>query len=53
VVLIRVNGKSRGAHRRPARLRIEGKPQRRIVAMAKEQGEVAASVGCMLSRTRR
>jgi uncharacterized protein (DUF169 family) len=33
-------------------LRVEGKPQCRIVAVAKEQGEVAASVGCMLSRTR-
>lgn len=33
-------------------LRIEGKPQCHIVAVAKEQGEVAASVGCMLSRVR-
>jgi uncharacterized protein (DUF169 family) len=33
-------------------LRIEGKPQCHIVAIAKEQGEVAASVGCMLSRVR-
>ena len=33
-------------------LRIEGKPQCHIVAVAKEQGEVAASVGCMLSRQR-
>jgi uncharacterized protein (DUF169 family) len=33
-------------------LRIEGKPQCHIVAAAKEQGEVVASVGCMLSRTR-
>jgi uncharacterized protein (DUF169 family) len=33
-------------------LRIEGKPQCHIVAIAKEQGEVAASVGCMASRTR-
>ena len=31
-------------------LRIEGKPQCHIVAAAKEQGEVVASVGCMLSR---
>ena len=31
---------------------IEGKPQCHIVAMAKEQGQVAASVGCALSRTR-
>jgi uncharacterized protein (DUF169 family) len=33
-------------------LRIEGKPQCHIVAIAKDQGEVAASVGCMASRTR-
>jgi len=29
-----------------------GKPQCHIVALAKEHGQVAASVGCMLSRTR-
>ena len=33
-------------------LRVEGKPQCHIVAIAKEQGETAASVGCMLSRVR-
>jgi uncharacterized protein (DUF169 family) len=33
-------------------LRIEGKPQCHIVAVAKEQREVAASVGCQLSRVR-
>lgn len=33
-------------------LRVEGKPQCHIVAVAKEHGEVAASVGCMLSRVR-
>ena len=33
-------------------LRIEGKPQCHIVAAAKEDGEVVASVGCMLSRVR-
>ena len=33
-------------------LRFEGKPQCHIIAIAKEQGEVAASVGCMLSRVR-
>src|SRR5204862_6408493 len=33
-------------------LRVEGKPQCHIVAVAKEQGEPAASVGCMLSRQR-
>ena len=33
-------------------LRIEGKPQCHIVALAQEQGLVAASVGCALSRAR-
>ena len=33
-------------------LRIEGKPQCHIVAIAKEQGQVAVSVGCQLSRVR-
>ena len=33
-------------------LRFEGKPQCHIVAIAKEQGKIAASVGCMLSRVR-
>ena len=33
-------------------LRVEGKPQCHIVAVAKEQGEMAASVGCQLSRVR-
>jgi uncharacterized protein (DUF169 family) len=33
-------------------LKIEGKPQCHIVAMAKEHDEVAASVGCALSRVR-
>jgi uncharacterized protein (DUF169 family) len=33
-------------------LRIEGKPQCHIIAIAKEQGEPAASVGCALSRVR-
>ena len=33
-------------------LRIGGKPQCHVVALAKEEGEVAASLGCTLSRTR-
>ena len=33
-------------------LRVEGKPQCHIVAIAKEEGEPAASVGCALSRVR-
>jgi uncharacterized protein (DUF169 family) len=53
VILIRITGKQLMilSDALPG-LRIEGKPQCHIVAMAKEQGEVAASVGCMLSRTR-
>jgi uncharacterized protein (DUF169 family) len=33
-------------------LQIGGKPQCRVVALAKEHDEVAASLGCTLSRTR-
>ena len=33
-------------------LRFEGKPQCHIIGIAKEHGEVAVSVGCMLSRVR-
>jgi uncharacterized protein (DUF169 family) len=53
VVLIRLNGKQLMvlSDALPG-LRVEGKPQCHIVAVAKEHGEVAASVGCMLSRTR-
>jgi uncharacterized protein (DUF169 family) len=53
VVLLRVNGRQMMvlSDALPG-LRIEGKPQCHIVALAKEQGEVAASVGCALSRAR-
>ncbi|HUO49459.1 MAG TPA: DUF169 domain-containing protein [Acidimicrobiales bacterium] len=53
VVLMRVNGRQMMvlSDALPG-LRIEGKPQCHIVAIAKEQGEVAASVGCALSRAR-
>ncbi|MBM4415219.1 MAG: hypothetical protein FJ035_02965 [Chloroflexi bacterium] len=33
-------------------VRVEGKPQCHIIAIAKEQGEVAISAGCQLSRVR-
>jgi uncharacterized protein (DUF169 family) len=33
-------------------VRFEGKPQCHIIAIAKEQNQVAVSVGCMLSRVR-
>jgi uncharacterized protein (DUF169 family) len=53
VVLLRVNAKQLMvlSDALPG-LRIEGKPQCHIVAVAKEQDEVAASVGCALSRVR-
>lgn len=53
VVFLRVNGKQLMvlSDAIPG-LRVEGKPQCHIVAIAKEQGEVAASVGCALSRVR-
>lgn len=53
VVLLRVNGRQLMvlSDALPG-LRIEGKPQCHIVAIAKEQGVPAASVGCALSRAR-
>lgn len=53
VVLVRLTGRSLMvlSDALPG-LRIEGKPQCHIVAVAKEQGEVVASVGCALSRAR-
>ena len=33
-------------------LRFEGKPQCHVIPIAKEQDEIAVSVGCMLSRVR-
>ena len=53
VVLMRVNGRQMMvlSDAIPG-LRIEGKPQCHIVAIAKEQGQAAASVGCALSRAR-
>jgi len=53
VVLLRLNGKQLMAvHGACPEMRIEGKPQCHIIPLAKEQGVVAASVGCMLSRAR-
>lgn len=53
VIFLRVNGKQ-AMFLKDAwpELRMEGKPQCHIVPIAKEQGEVALSVGCMLSRVR-
>lgn len=53
VILMRINAKSLMiCHDAWPGLRIEGKPQCHIVAIAKESNVIAASVGCMLSRTR-
>jgi uncharacterized protein (DUF169 family) len=53
VVLLRVSGFGLMTLRDAfPSLRIEGKPQCHVVAIAKESGEVAASVGCALSRAR-
>jgi len=53
VVFLRVNGRQMMvlSDAIPG-LRIEGKPQCHIVAIAKEEGVAAASVGCALSRVR-
>jgi uncharacterized protein (DUF169 family) len=53
VVFLRVNGRQLMvlSDAVPG-LRIEGKPQCHIVALAKEEGVPAASVGCALSRVR-
>lgn len=53
VVLLRLNPKQvMIMHDALPGMRLEGKPQCHIIAIAKEQQEVAASVGCMLSRVR-
>lgn len=53
VVLLRVNPKQlMMISDALPHLHLGGKPQCHIVALAKEHGQVAASVGCMLSRTR-
>jgi uncharacterized protein (DUF169 family) len=53
VVFLRVNGKQLMVLSDAIpNLRVEGKPQCHIVAIAKEQDEIAASVGCALSRVR-
>lgn len=53
VVLLRLNPKQvMVMHDALPDMQFEGKPQCHIIAMAKEHGNVAASVGCMLSRVR-
>lgn len=53
VILMRVNGRQMMVMSDAVPgMKIEGKPQCHIVALAKEDREVAASVGCALSRAR-
>ena len=53
VILLRLNGKQQMLlHDAWPSLRYEGKPQCHIIPIAKESGELAVSVGCMLSRVR-
>jgi uncharacterized protein (DUF169 family) len=53
VILLRLNGKQQMLlHDAWPSLRFEGKPQCHIIPIAKEGGEIAVSVGCMLSRVR-
>ena len=53
VVFLRVNGRQLMVLSDAIpELRIEGKPQCHIIALAKEEGVAAASVGCALSRVR-
>ena len=53
VILLRLNGKQQMLlHDAWPGLRFEGKPQCHIIPIAKESGELAVSVGCMLSRVR-
>jgi uncharacterized protein (DUF169 family) len=53
VVLLRLNGKQQMLlHDAWPGVRFEGKPQCHIIPIAKEGGEIAVSVGCMLSRVR-
>jgi uncharacterized protein (DUF169 family) len=53
VVFLRLNAKQvMVLHDALPGLRFEGKPQCHIIPIAKEEGEAAVSVGCMLSRVR-
>jgi uncharacterized protein (DUF169 family) len=53
LILLRLNGKQQMLlHDAWPELRFEGKPQCHIIPIAKERGEIAVSVGCMLSRVR-
>ena len=53
VIFLRLNGKQlMMLHEAFPELRFEGKPQCHIIPLAKENGVVAVSSGCMLSRVR-
>jgi len=53
IVFIRLNGKqAMMLHDACPDLQFEGKPQCHVIPIAKDQGKIALSVGCMLSRVR-
>ena len=53
VVFVRLNGKqAMMLHDACPDIKFEGKPQCHVIPMAKDQGKIALSVGCMLSRVR-
>jgi uncharacterized protein (DUF169 family) len=53
VVFIRLNGKqAMMLHDACPDIQFEGKPQCHVIPIAKDQGKIALSVGCMLSRVR-
>jgi uncharacterized protein (DUF169 family) len=53
VVFLRLNGKqAMMLHDACPDIQFEGKPQCHVIPIAKEQGKIALSVGCMLSRVR-
>jgi len=53
VVFLRLNGKqAMMLHDACPDIQFEGKPQCHVIPIAKDQGKIALSVGCMLSRVR-
>ncbi|HEX9757508.1 MAG TPA: DUF169 domain-containing protein [Nitrospiria bacterium] len=53
VILLRINGmQAMAIHDAFNDIEVAGKPQCHIIPMSKEQGKVAISTGCMLSRVR-
>ncbi|MEK9946092.1 MAG: DUF169 domain-containing protein [Alphaproteobacteria bacterium] len=53
IVFIRLNGKqAMMLHDACPEIQFEGKPQCHVIPIAKDQGKIALSLGCMLSRVR-